>query len=303
MGFPDISVIIPHLNQNEALTFCIASLQKQNYPLDKLEIIIVDNGSKVIPSLHSRVFKNISILSEATPGPGPARNTGVGASGGEMLFFIDADCTADPNWIKSGVSSLLEGDAPIIGGDVQIPIADKNSITALEAYEMIFAYQQETYIKKVGFSGSGNLAMSRGVFDQVGPFPGVDVAEDRAWGATALNKGFKFIYCPTMIIYHPARDTFDEIFQKWARHSRHDFAELKHEKWVLLKWAWRTFLVLGSIPIHTIKVITSPRLHGFIPKIKAVMALATIRLYRVGYMARMIFSKKFRDQGVSWNQE
>ena len=105
-----------------------------------------------------------------------------------------------------------------------------------------------------------------------------------------------------MIIYHPAREAFDEIFQKWARHTRHDYAELKDEPRAYLKWAWRTFLVLGSIPIHTFKVITSSRLRGFTPKLKAIMALAIIRLYRVGYMARMIFSKKFRNQGVSWNQ-
>lgn len=298
----NISVIIPHLNQNEALNFCIASLQKQDYPLDKVEIIVVDNGSKITPTLPREAFKSLLVLSEAEPGPGPARNTGVAASGGEMLFFIDADCTADPDWIKSGVSSLLSGDAPIIGGDVQIPIADKTNMTALEAYEMVFAYQQETYIKKVGFSGSGNLATSRTVFDKVGPFPGIEVAEDRAWGASAFKKGFKFTYCPEMIIYHPARETFDEIFQKWARHSRHDFAELKDVQWLLLKWTWRAFLVLGSIPIHAFKVAMSHRLSGFVPKLKAIMALAIIRLYRVGYMLRMIFSKKFRDQDVFWNQ-
>ena len=302
MVYPNISVIIPHLNQNEALIFCITSLRQQNYPLDRLEVIIVDNGSKIIPAASGEPFKSLLVLSETTPGPGPARNTGVAASGGEMLFFIDADCTADPDWIKSGVSSLLDGDAPIIGGDVQIPIVDKASITALEAYEMVFAYQQETYIKKVGFSGSGNLATRRTVFDQVGSFSGIEVAEDRAWGAQALTKGFKFTYCPEMIIYHPARETFDEIFQKWARHSRHDFAELKGEPRAFLKWAWRTFLVLGSIPIHAFKVIMSHRVSGFIPKLKAIMALATIRLYRVGYMLRMIFSKRFRGQGVSWNQ-
>ena len=162
-----VSVIIPHLNQNDALLLCIASLEKQHYPLDRLEIIVIDNGSKIMPTLPVGDFKCLLVLYEATPGPGPARNTGVAASGGEMLFFIDADCTADPDWIKSGVSSLLDGDAPIIGGDVQIPIADKTSITTIEAYEMVFAYQQETYIKKVGFSGSGNLATSRETFEQV----------------------------------------------------------------------------------------------------------------------------------------
>lgn len=303
MVYPDISIIVPHLNQNDALSQCILSLEKQNYPLDKLEVIIVDNGSKIVPALNNKVFKGLIVLSESTPGPGPARNTGVSASSGHTLFFIDADCTADPHWILNGVTALENGEAPIIGGDVRIPIADYTKLTPLEAYEMIFAYQQETYIKKVGFSGSGNLATRRAVFDAVGPFPGIDVAEDRAWGAQALGKGFKFTYCPSMIIYHPAREKFSELFQKWARHSRHDFSDLKDQSVPLLRWAFRSLLVLASIPIHSIKVITSSRLKGFIPKIKAIMALAIIRFFRVGYMLRMIFSKKFRNRDVSWNQD
>jgi len=300
---PIVSIIIPHLNQNDALDKCISTLRLQTYPLKKLEVIIIDNGSLAIPSIKNDVFKDLLILSEDTPGPGPARNTGVASSNGEYLFFIDADCTADKDWISNGIFALSNDRTAILGGDVKIPIFDKESITSLEAYEMIFAYQQENYIIKQGFSGSGNLAASRFVFDQVGPFPGIEVAEDRAWGAQALAKGYNFTYCSSMIIYHPAREEFSELFQKWARHSRHDFAELESKKWALVKWFWRALMVLGSIPIHSLKVITSDRLKGIGQKSKAIAALAIIRLYRVGFMLRMVFNKNFRNQTVSWNKD
>lgn len=302
MVYPNISVIIPHLNQKDALEKCIHSLMQQSYPLDKVEIIVADNGSVHIPDISNSVFKSLIVILENTPGPGPARNAGVNRSTSDFLFFIDTDCIADNDWIKNGVEKLTLGENIILGGDVRIGKSDVITMPIIEAYENIFAFTQEIYINKKGFSVTCNLATSRAVFDQIGPFPGIEVAEDRAWGAKALKKGFKFTYCPTMIIYHPARETFDEIFQKWARHSRHDFAELRYEQWALLKWAWRSFLVLGSIPIHSFKVITSLRVKGFIPKTKAIMALAIIRFYRVGYMLRMIFSKKFRDQDVFWNQ-
>ncbi len=301
--YPNVSIIMPHYNQNDALEKCVASLKQQSYPLDKIEIIIVDNGSKKLPEIKNDVFKNLVVMEEFIPGPGPARNAGVGRSKSEFLFFIDTDCIADSDWVRSGVAILGSNEAAILGGDVKIANSGSDNMHSIEAYENVFAFQQETYINKKGFSVTCNLATSRVTFDQVGLFPGIDVSEDRAWGAQALSKGFNFSYCPDMIIYHPARETFKEIFDKWARHTRHDFSELKGESFALPLWVWRTFLVLASIPIHSFKVIASSRLQGFRPKIKAIMALATIRFFRVGYMLRMLFSKKFRNQDVSWNQE
>ncbi|TGP21566.1 glycosyltransferase family A protein, partial [Mesorhizobium sp. M1D.F.Ca.ET.234.01.1.1] len=45
-----ITVIIPHLDQQEMLGRCLASLQAQRPPQQKVEIIVVDNGSRQIPS-------------------------------------------------------------------------------------------------------------------------------------------------------------------------------------------------------------------------------------------------------------
>ena len=232
---PNVSVIIPHLNQNGSLEKCILSLQKQCYSLTSIEIIVVDNGSEIVPNIDNNHFNKLKVMIEETPGPGPARNMGVDKSGGKVLFFIDADCVADPDWIKNGVARLLDNPDAILGGDVKILPSGRCPMPAIEAYENIFAYQQETYIKKMGFSGSGNLALSRDVFDKVGSFPGIDVAEDRGWGAKALQAGFQFLFCPDMIVYHPARESFKEIFDKWARHSRHDFSELRNKPWALLK--------------------------------------------------------------------
>lgn len=299
---PNVSVIIPHLNQNGALEKCIISLQKQSYPHANVEIIVVDNGSVLVPNIDNISFKKLEVLIEKTPGPGPARNMGVGNSGGKFLFFIDADCVADPNWIKNGVARLVVDSDTILGGEVKILPSGRSPMPAIEAYENIFAYLQETYIIKVGFSGSGNLALNREVFDEVGGFPGIDVAEDRGWGAQALKAGFRFTYCPDMIIFHPARVRFKEIFDKWARHSRHDFSELRNKPWALLKWTGRSAIVFASIPVHSIKVIGSGRLSGVVPKLKAIFALVIIRLYRVMFMLGMIVSKKFRNQDISWNK-
>ena len=42
---PSVTVLIPALNEQMHVEACISSLQRQDYPDDRYEIIIVDNGS------------------------------------------------------------------------------------------------------------------------------------------------------------------------------------------------------------------------------------------------------------------
>ena len=83
-----VSVIIPHLNQPAFLTRCLASLAAQQ-GAPAFEVIVVDNGSKTLPEAQVAAFETARLMVEDTPGPGPARNRGVGAAKGEILAFID----------------------------------------------------------------------------------------------------------------------------------------------------------------------------------------------------------------------
>ena len=154
------------------------------------------------------------LLEEPKAGPGLARNRGVEAASGDIFCFIDADCRAHPNWLRVASEIISEPERVILGGDVQIWRDDQSRFTSLEAYENLFAYMQQRYIEKNGFSGSGNLVVRRKDFMCVGPFRGIEVAEDMDWGSRAIAAGFRFRYAPDLIIYHPARKTMAELFCK-----------------------------------------------------------------------------------------
>ena len=77
---PVISVVIPHLNQPEALEACLSSLEAQSLARCFFEIIVVDNGSVHIPRDIVANHSGTRLLRELQPGPGPARNFGVRAS-------------------------------------------------------------------------------------------------------------------------------------------------------------------------------------------------------------------------------
>lgn len=278
---PLVSVIIPHLNQHEQALRCLESLAAQSWSAESTEIILVDNGSREPLSEVEATFPRVRILREDRPGPGLARNLGVSAAHGDILVFIDADCRAHPGWIAAAVVALNRpGSTGVVGGDVRIDFVDPPHLSDLEAYEAVFAYRQKLYIRKHGFSGTGNLAMRKEIHGLVGPFAGIGLAEDVDWGNRAKAKGFAAAYCPDMIVFHPARRSFAELQTKWRRHITHDLN--RHRVAGRSAWFWqaRAAAVLLSAFAHIPMTLSSDRLNGLSARLKAIAMLFRVRFFR-----------------------
>ena len=294
-----ISVIIPHLNQPEFLTRCLASLAAGQRPPE--EIFVVDNGSRALPTVVCAAHPGVTLLQEPTPGPGPARNLGIAAAKGEILAFIDADCLADPGWLAAAEAAMADPAAMILGGDVRIAYADPSRLTALEAYESIYAYRMDRYIAKEGFTGTGNLVVRREVLAEVGPFAGIGVAEDRDWGQRATALGFVIRYMPGMRVYHPARQTFAELCQKWDRQTAHDYVKAKSEG-RQLRFAAKA-LVMGISPLaEAPRILASNRIVGPRNRCLAFLTLTRIRLYRMRKMAHLLAGGDPEKLSSRWNR-
>jgi glycosyltransferase involved in cell wall biosynthesis len=298
---PLISVIIPHLNQPDHLRRCLASLQDQTFNMADVEIIVVDNASKVVPAEICQAFAGVRLDQEMTPGPGPARNKGVSQSRGQILAFIDADCIADRGWLEAIAAALKGEQTKIIGGDVRITLANPAKPTALEAYESIFAYRQQEYIERQLFSGTGNLAMRRAAYDAVGPFSGIELAEDRDWGQRAAKIGFVTTYVPSMIVFHPARMSFDELVAKWDRHINHNFAASAQSYVGRLRWLLRALAVAGSPLFEARRIVASARVSTWRERRLAALVVIRMRLYRAARMVKLLL--KGVPARRSWNQE
>jgi glycosyltransferase involved in cell wall biosynthesis len=295
-----ISVIIPHLNQPEGLRDCLNSIVAQSIAADQFEVIVVDNGSSSLPEEIVAGCPGARLLRENEPGPGLARNAGVAAANGNILAFIDADCRAHPDWLRS-IATTLKTAPPgsILGGDVQIWRDPGQPITGIEAYESIFAYRFKLYIEEHGYCGTGNLAVRRHEFDTVGPFAGISVAEDMQWGQRACAKGLKFNYVPNMIVYHPARRSLDELRIKWDRQIHHYFNMAEGTPAWRWRWALRALLVLAS-PLRDLpRVLWTNRIQGLPARLKGCAVLCAIRIHR----ARKMLGVLFGERNMVWNRE
>ncbi|MBW7961874.1 glycosyltransferase family 2 protein [Bradyrhizobium sp. BR 10261] len=296
---PTVSVIIPHLNQAAALEICLSTLDRQLLDRDKFEVIVVDNGSATVPIEAVARHPGATLLREITPGPGPARNTGVDFARGEILAFIDADCRADPNWLSSIVDALIVSPpGTILGGDVRIWRPADTAVSAIAAYESVFAYRFKLYIERHGYSGTGNMAVFRRDFERVGRFAGVDVAEDMEWGRRAVCAGLRFQYTPGMIVYHPARDSLRELYAKWDRQIAHYRNMRERDPAWRLRWIAQALLVLASPASGVVTIMMTDRLAGGAARLKAAAVLCAVRTHRAIAMFAHLRSRR----SVIWNR-
>ncbi len=294
-----ISVVIPHLNQRSGLLRCLAALDAGTRAAN--QIIVVDNGSSHPPDDICAEFEGVRLVHQPAPGPGLARNLGVARSTGDVLAFIDADCIPAHDWLATAEQAMGDPDVGILGGNVGIEYDDPNRLTVLEAYESIFAYRMDRYIARQGFTGTGNLVVRRNVFDQVGAFAGMSLAEDRDWGQRATKLGHRIRYCPDLKVLHPARQSFSELRAKWDRQIAHDtqgcITWRDHLRW-LGKAMALSVSPLAEIP----RIATCSRINGWRNRLLAFGGLTRIRLYRAGRMIQFFVGMDADHIVRRWNR-
>lgn len=285
---PVVSVIIPHLDTPELLARCLGSVTGQELRQGPFEILVVDNGSRLSLDAVRTAYPQVRYLSEAAPGPGLARNTGAAAARAPLLAFIDADCRAERGWLQAAVDAVAADPAhSVVGGDVRIDFIDPVHLTPVEAYEAVFAYRQQWYIATLQFSGTGNLAMGREVLAAVGPFAGIEVAEDRDWGRRAAAAGYAARYVAPMRIYHPGRTSFEQLTRKWQRHIGHDYHDHVAAGRSGLRWRLLALAVFASAFVHAPRVLRSDRLSGLANRARGIGVLVRIRAWRCREMWRV----------------
>lgn len=298
---PRASVIIPHLNTPELLIKCLQSVAAQRLDHGWFEIIVVDNGSRVPPNVVAAAWPGVKFLEEREPGPGPARNLGVANANGRVLAFVDADIRVDRDWLQRGVWAVEKDPSRPYGGDVRIDFKDPRRPTGIEAFEAVFSFRQKMYIRRKGFSGTGNLMVDRDLWHRVGPFGGIGTAEDRDWGMRAAALGAQTRYVRRMIVFHPARMNMEEVAGRWGRIIAHDFTKHRSSGKSILLWNIRALAVMASAFVHSPQLLLSSRVPTLGARFRGLAVLFETRRYRFMKMRR-IAHEGHLETAMQWNR-
>ena len=128
---PFFSIIVPTYDRPRCLASCLQSISGLTYPRECFEVIVVDDGSpdSLAPVVDSfRAHLNISLIEQSNVGPAAARNNGASNARGELLVFIDDDCTVDLGWLGELADRFAESPGEMVGGGIVRPTGWSPSI-------------------------------------------------------------------------------------------------------------------------------------------------------------------------------
>ena len=208
---PPITIIVPTRNEIGNIDNIISDLKKQNYPEDKIEILIIDDFStdgtaeRALELVGDDTRFNILRLSQQSDFLEKSKLTakkrvvdfGVRTSSSEIVLFTDADCRLKPNWARS-MASQFSGGYSVVAGFVGFHIdSTLQGILALESLA--------TRIIGAGMIGmgnaitcpGGNLAYKKDIYFNIGGLDNFNKTfsgDDTLFIQTAVSKGARAMF-------------------------------------------------------------------------------------------------------------
>jgi glycosyltransferase involved in cell wall biosynthesis len=247
---PDVSIVVPVLDGERTLEACLRSLLALDYPEDRREILVVDNGSRDrTPSILARHAGRIRLLAEARRGPASARNRGLAEARGEVVAFTDADCVVDAGWLRRLVVPLEDRGVAIAGGR----ILARRPCNAIELFgEEIHDHDRAINLYAPPYAITMSWASPAAVLTGAGGFDeGLPRGEDVDLAYRLVQAGHRIAFVPDAVVYHANERSFAGLFREGFQHGLYSVAVLrKHRAFVAghghRRWARGTYAALAA---------------------------------------------------------
>ncbi len=216
-----VSIIVPAYNEEKTIAKTIKSLLNLDYPKDKLEIIIVDDGSKDKTYKISKQFesKNVKVYTKKNGGKGTALNFGLEKSSGELVGALDADSFVAPNALKRIIGYFNDNEVMAVTPSMKV----YNPKTILQKIQMI-EYLMGIFLRKV-FAMLGSIHVTPGpfsiyrkvFFDSYGGFDEKNIAEDQEVALRIQSKKYIIENSETASVYTVSPKNFGDLLRQRIR--------------------------------------------------------------------------------------
>jgi len=259
-----VSIIIAARNEEENIERTISAILNQNFPKDKLELIIVDDHStdRTAEIIKSYADQGVKLLQLDI---GDALNSykkyaitkAIEMSTGEIIVTTDADCRMGNNWLRTVVNYFEKNNSYMVSSPV-IYSEEKTKFEELQTLEFL-------YLIGLGAAGIGNhspttcnganLAYKKSLFFELGGFNGIDnlaSGDDELFLHKVAEKyASKIGFCKSddAVVYTDAKPDLPSFIsqrKRWASKS----TKYKDKKVVVLGvsiWLFNLFLILSVL--------------------------------------------------------
>ena len=284
--YPTCTILIPAHNEEKVIGATIGAMCRMNYPKDKLQIIVINDGSsdrtKQIILEYANKDKRVELYDvpagEGGKGKSRALNLGIRQAKSEIIAIYDADNTPDENALKYLVANLVSN--PELGavlGKFRTVNKDKNLLTrfinieTLSFQSMLQAGRWQMH--NIATLPGTNFVMWAWLIKKLDGWDEEALTEDSELSIRIYEEGYKIKFIPYSITYEQE----PEEWKVWIKQR--------------LRWVRGNNYVIGKF---------LPKISKFKNKRLAFDLLYTMALYYIFFAAIIISDTLFIISGLNF---
>lgn len=207
---PGVTVVVCTRNRPDDLIASLDALIRLNPSPN--EILVVDNSDGDPAVERAARDRGARYVVESGIGLSRARNRGLAESLSQIVAFIDDDAVPSEHWLEQLLAPFADPQVASVSGDVAFHGVPRN---AEAAPVRIVSNKDPQWFEMATFGGMGwgaNMAIRKSVcsvwkgFDvRLGKGAPLDIAEESHAFASLLALGYRSVYVPAAVVYHPVK--------------------------------------------------------------------------------------------------
>lgn len=228
---PAVSVIIPCYNEQATIRLLLEALHQQTFPLEKMEVLVVDGGSSDATRQQIAAFQEaqpalqVSVIDNPSRTIPAALNRGIAAARGPIIVRLDAHSKPYPDYVARCVADLEQGLGDNVGGvwDIQPGAAGPmaQAIAAAACHPLGVGDARYRYTTQAGTVDTVPFgAFFRSLVERVGGYDeGLLTNEDYEFNTRIRQAGGKIWLDPAIRSVYFARATLGALAHQYWRYG------------------------------------------------------------------------------------
>jgi len=230
-GKPVCSIIIPVRNEERSITKCLDMILSNDYPKDRMEIIVVDGQSddetlKVLQNyITEHPYAQIKVLKNPKKIAPAGMNIGIKYAKGSVIAIVGAHNYISKNYLSVAVKYLEENKAECVGGIGRCISIDQTPISQAISFVMNSKFgvgsSFRTVKKGVRYVDTvPSPVYKKEVFEKVGLFDEDLVRnQDDEFNFRLIKNGGKILLVPDIVSYYYARDSLLKLWKMYFQYG------------------------------------------------------------------------------------
>jgi glycosyltransferase involved in cell wall biosynthesis len=244
-----VSIVIPTYNRLGRLKQVIAAIERQSYPLDDIEVIIVSDGSTDGTDEYLSTIKtplSLRFVPQPNAGPAAARNNGIRSAQGDIVLFIDDDVVPGPQLVAEHMR-LQAGRANLVVLGPMLNPPDF-ALSPWVAWEQAMLEKQYAAMRRGDWEATarqfytGNTSLPRKALLSSGGFDErFRRAEDIELAYRLEQQGLEFTFTMAAVGHHYAERSFASWHQTPYVYGRYEIVFSREGQKHLLAFVHRGY--------------------------------------------------------------